>query len=184
MENFPQEFLRHAHAFKQSAWVVADLEDAILRWVRTMGVGPFIVFDNPQFDALFYRGAPASLSMRGAVAQAGDMQIELIEQMCANPSVYRDTVPAGASGFHHMAVHVENFDAELASYERAGIKAAAQGSFGELRFAYMDTSAHLGFMIELIDVDAGTRAFYADVARLSRGWDGARPIRRTDDLHS
>ena len=40
--------------------------------------------------------------MSCAFAQAGPMQIELIEQHTDGPSVYRDMFPAGTGGFHHL----------------------------------------------------------------------------------
>ena len=55
----------------QHAWVVDDLEAAVERWATTMGIGPFFLRDHSDdlVDTM-YRGEPASLSMRRALAQA------------------------------------------------------------------------------------------------------------------
>jgi hypothetical protein len=174
--------LHKAKRFVQTAWIVSDLHSAVARWVETTGVGPFVVFDNPQFDELTYRDRPAKIQMRGAIAQAGNMQVELIEQKCENPSACRDTVPKGRTGFHHMAAFATDFDREIGQYEAAGIAIATRGRFGALRFAYVDTSKELGFMIELLDVDAATTDVYAKVARLAENWDGSEPMRSAHDL--
>jgi hypothetical protein len=174
--------LGKSRKFVQLAWIVPDLESAVARWAKTTGVGPFVMFANPQFDALTYRGKPATIRMRGAVAQAGDMQIELIEQRCQSRSAYRDTVPAGGTGFHHMAALATDFDQEIKQFEAAGVAIAAQGRFGALRFAYVDTSEILGFMIELLDVDDATREVYAKISRLALDWDGTRPLRSSHEL--
>ena len=42
----------------QSAWVVRNIEQACLKWVEEMGVGPFFVseFDMDVFSFIEYRG--------------------------------------------------------------------------------------------------------------------------------
>ena len=52
--------------------------------------------------ACTYRGAESKLDLQVAVAQAGPVQIELIEQFCDRPSVYRDLFGTGESGFHQI----------------------------------------------------------------------------------
>ena len=42
-----------------------------------------------------YRGTASGVDMQVAVAQAGPVQIELIQQHCDRPSVYRDLVEHG-----------------------------------------------------------------------------------------
>ena len=44
----------------QNAWVVADLDAAMNKWVNELGVGPFFVTEySSQFSNLPYRGNPA-----------------------------------------------------------------------------------------------------------------------------
>jgi hypothetical protein len=87
----------------QNAWVVDDLNAAMGRWVDEMGVGPFFVAEHgPQLTELQYRGQPSELSMRVALAQAGPVQIELIQPTTNNACAYRDSVPPGTVGFHHV----------------------------------------------------------------------------------
>ena len=52
--------------------------------------------------------------MKTALAQAGDMQIELIQPTGNSPSAYRDTVPMGRSGFHHIVRSVFDTVADAA----------------------------------------------------------------------
>ena len=77
----------------QSAFVVENLEAACHQWSNNFGIGPFFIKDYRPgtFDQVIYRGAPADLSMRVALAQAGTIQIELIEPG-QGPSAYRDMV--------------------------------------------------------------------------------------------
>ena len=67
----------------QNAWVVDDLETACNAWVTELGVGPFFIteYAPSAFDSVTYRGAPSELAMRIGIAQAGPLQIELIQPL-------------------------------------------------------------------------------------------------------
>jgi len=172
----------HSTRFFQAAWVVNDLEEAAERWARTFGVGPFYLFDGITLDNLRYRGAPAEMDFSAALAQAGDLQIELIRQGCDRPSAYRDLYAPGEQGFHHVGVLAEDFDAEVAAYRNQGFAAAAEGAVGPMRFTYIDTSPMTGFMIEVMEANEPFQQAFAEIARSSQGWDGNRPIRSQADL--
>ena len=87
----------------QNAWVVDDVEAACMKWVNEMGVGPFFVTEyTDQISDITYRGEPADLSMFVAIAQAGPVQIELIQPTVAR-CAYRDSVPPGTVGFNTCA---------------------------------------------------------------------------------
>ena len=74
----------------QNGWVVDDLFAAIKKWTDFYGVGPFWVSEQVVPDDVLYRGEPAHLDMKVALAQAGNVQIELIQQNSDGPSAYRD----------------------------------------------------------------------------------------------
>ena len=67
-------------------------------------------------------------------------------------------------------------------YERAlalGYRVGHEGQIGgeQGRFAYFDTEAHPGTVIEISDISGGKRAFFERVRQAARDWDGSRPIR-------
>lgn len=161
----------------QNAFVVADIEAAMMRWVDTMGVGPW--FHNPdvRVEDPRYRGRPTEFGFTGAVAQAGDVQVELIQPLDEHPSCYRDLYPDGTEGFHHVAVFADDFDAEIARYQHLGFEVAFSGVSRGMRFGYVDTSAVLGFMVEVLEDVPAIRDRFAAVAEASRTWDGSDPIR-------
>ena len=47
-----------------------------------------------------------------------------------------------------------------------------------MRFAYIDTDAHPGAIIELIETGPAVQAFFAMVRKAAEHWDGTRPLRR------
>lgn len=154
----------------QHAWVVPDLDAAIHHWHRTLGVGPFLVNRNLQISEPLYRGRPRAVAFSTAVAQSGSIQIELVEQHDDLPSAFRDTVPIGRTAFHHVAIVAPDFDEALRSY--AGVDIASQGSFGDIRFVYLDTSATLGAMLEILEDRPGIRAFFGAIRKANERWDG------------
>jgi len=160
------------HRIVQFAWVVPNLEVAARAWHKLQGVGPFLVNRNLALTDPHHRGRPAVTAFSTAVAQSGDVQIELVEQHDDTPSAYRDTVRPGATAFHHVAIIAADYDAALAHYTDRGHAVAAHGWFGEMRYCYVDTVAALGHMIEIVEDKPGIRAFFAAVRKAAERWDG------------
>ncbi len=162
----------------QNAFVVDDLEQAIAHWTQVMRVGPFFRFDHIGFRNLMFRGQPAPpIDLTVAIAYWGDLQIELIRQHDASPSIYREFALARGAGLHHMGVMSNALDADLAELALLGVKPVLQGSAAGMRFAYVETDHHPGGMIELIDASAGARAFFAQMRAAALEWDGREPVR-------
>ncbi len=164
----------------QSAWVVDDVYEAAQLWVAKTGVGPFFVMDYQEGALLdtFYRGRSSPVTMKTALAQAGKMQSELIQPTGDQPSAYRDTVPPGRSGFHHIALWSDDVAADTASYVEEGFEVAARGNAGGIvQFSYIDTSSVFGHMIELVENNAVIQGVFETVAAAARGWDGTDPVR-------
>jgi hypothetical protein len=163
----------------QNAFIVDDIEAAAMRWIGATGIGPFLHVPHVVLEEYTYRGEKHSgLDFSVMLAQSGGVQIELIEQHCDNPSAYRDTIAKGKTGFHHMGIYVADYDAAYSSYADKGFVAAVDGTFGNMRFSYIDTSAAIGCMIELIEEDPDQTDFFKRIAAAAEGWDGVTdPIR-------
>ena len=162
----------------QLAYVVSDLEAAVQRWLGSVACGPFLVRRHLTITDGLYRGGPSTVDFSMAVAQAGPVQIELIEQHDDGPSCYRDLVPAGKDGFHHVAMITPDFDAEVRRYLNQGFVVASSGLFGDTRFAYVDTSPAVGHMVELLAETPSIRAYFDSVRRKAERWDGVTdPVR-------
>ena len=81
----------------QLGFVVPDLERAMEHWTGTVGVGPFFVMSHIKFAEAIYRGAPTDADISVAVAQWGEVQVELIQQFNESPSIYSH-FPGRAAG--------------------------------------------------------------------------------------
>jgi hypothetical protein len=165
------------HKILQVAYVVNDIEKAARHWAKTFGVGPFYLLKSPEVGNPIYRGRAGKVNFSAALAQAGDIHIELIEQHCDSPSCYRDLIPKGSEGFHHVAVIVDDYDKEVARYESIGCPVAASGEFGPLRFCYIDTSATMHGMVEVLEDLPFIRNYFARIQKASENWNGADLIR-------
>jgi hypothetical protein len=162
----------------QASWVVDDIERSVEAWVRTTGIGPFYLLTHIPVEETRYRGEPATIDFSVAIAQAGDLQIELVSQQSSGPSAYRDLIAAGKSGFHHFALYCMDYDADFESYVAQGFRPAFEGKFAGKRFCYVDTSAAIGCMVELVEDSPVQREFFGKIADAARNWDGRHPIRR------
>jgi catechol 2,3-dioxygenase-like lactoylglutathione lyase family enzyme len=174
-------------SIRQIAFVVHDVDAALRYWTETLGVGPFFVLRNVAPATFRYRGqpsAPPRLSL--ALANSGDVQIELIQQHDDRPSAYRDFLASGREGFHHVSSWVTGaeYDTIVARVRAAGTPIAHEGTTrGDSgRFAYFATDSMPGGMFyEVADVlEPGGLALMQMVADAARTWDGTDPVR---ELH-
>ncbi|MEO6030033.1 MAG: VOC family protein [Candidatus Binatia bacterium] len=163
----------------QNGYVVHDIQAAMRHWVEVMGVGPWFYFEKVPVDYFRHRGQDSALDMSVALANSGDLQIELIQQRNDAPSMYREFLAAGREGLQHVAYWSTEYQAV---YDRAlslGYRVGQEGQIGgeQGRFAYFDTESHPGTVIELSDVSGPKGAFFQLVKEASVDWDGSQPIR-------
>ncbi len=166
-------------AIRQNGYVVRDIEAALRHWTEVLEVGPFYYFDRVPIERFCYRGEPSPLEVSIALANSGDLQIELIQPRNDAPSMYRDFLAAGREGLQHVAYWTEAMDEALARVAKAGHRIAQSGEIGgpDGRFVYLDTETHPGTVIELSEMNGSKGRFFARLADLARDWDGRDPVR-------
>jgi len=172
---------------RQLGFVVHDLDLALEYWTKTLGVGPFFTIRKITPEQWRYREQPSPAACVSlALANSGDVQIEIIQQHDDHPSVGRDFLASGRQGFNHVSswrTRAE-YDATMARMQ-AGVTAVIHegvvpGS-GE-RFAYLATdSGPGGFLFEPADVMDTCHPLMQMAANAARDWDGRHPI---CDLHA
>jgi len=167
-------------AIRQNGYVVRDVRAAMEYWVNAIGVGPWFYFDRVKIDYFRYRGEPSDIEMSIALANSGDLQIELIQQRNDAPSMYKDFLDRGREGLQHVAYWTKDYQAV---YDRAlsrGYRVGHEGQIGgeQGRFAYFDTEFHPGTVIELSDISGPKGWFFENVVKqASVDWDGSDPVR-------
>ena len=163
----------------QMAYVVPDIRAAVDHWARTTGAGPFFLFENFQFIDPVYLGRPGAPTASLALGYSGDLNIELIEQHDAAPSVYRELIDSDAYGFHHVARLTRDIDGSIAAAEAEGAPCVFRATFEPAtRLAYCDTRARLGCYMEFVEYTEAAEAILAQLRQAARDWDGHDPLRR------
>jgi Glyoxalase/Bleomycin resistance protein/Dioxygenase superfamily len=162
----------------QMAYVVEDIHRAMNEWVDQLKVGPWFLLDHFTGVEASYRGKPSEADVAIAMSFAGHMMIELIQSNNNAPSVYRETIQKSGYGFHHWGMGSKDFDRDVAAFQKGGAELAffARVPSGG-RVAYMDTTAQLPGMVELIELGADFEPMFTGFYRASLGWDGQDPIR-------
>jgi hypothetical protein len=164
--------------FMQFAWVVPDVRAAAAEWTRSAGVGPFFLFEHVSWDDPVYRGKPwETIDITAAIAQAGNVQIELISQNAERPSMFRDVVAAGRSGLHHVALYCSDYDATLDAYKQAGADVVFSGLMMGFPVCWVEPKPSLGFMVELITANPVADAVFGQFRAAAENWDGRNPLR-------
>lgn len=165
----------------QMGYVVRDIHAAMDAWVAH-GVGPWFYFEKIETDYFRYRGADSPMQMSAAIANSGDMQIELIQQRNDAPSLYMDFVNSGREGFQHISYWTTDYQALYDSALNHGYVIGHEGSIGgeQGRFAYLDKPGAdpSGTVIEISDISGPKGLFFAHVREVALAWDGSDPIRQ------
>jgi len=149
----------------QIAYSVADIEEGMRHYGELLHIGPWFLIGPFAPPKGMYRGAPTKMQVSLALAYAGELMIELIQQHDKEPSVFQETLKArGAHGFHHWAIGSRDFEKAAADYRSRGYEEAfsdtAPAPLG-CRVIYFDTGRDLPGMLEVIEINAGAEeAFY------------------------
>ncbi|XVQ14133.1 VOC family protein [Spirillospora sp. CA-255316] len=173
---FDQAWPEGEYRFFQLGFLVDDLLGAASTWARVFGVGPFHVLPVVDQHAT-YCGRENTVTLQVAVAQAGPVQIELVQQHCDRPSIFREWHRGRVSGLHQLCTVTQDYDGRKAHYERLGYELAAESENGSFRVAYFDTAADFGFFTEVVEQRPGFLARLHDISRTCAAWDGTDPVR-------
>jgi hypothetical protein len=165
---------------RQIGYVVGDLEQALAEWIA-LGVGPWFVV-REYVQQVTYRGEPCEITISIALANSGDLQVELIHQHGETPSIFTEFLDSGREGLHQLTWWPDDFDAAVAAAEAAGWPVVwSGGDETTTRFAYVEPPAGgpatVYELMELTDVTRGMGTFVRDAAT---NWDGTDPIRNVD----
>jgi hypothetical protein len=166
-------------AVRQNGYVVRDIRAAMDHWVG-IGVGPWFYIDRVKTDYFRHRGADSPVEMSIALANSGDLQLELIQQRNDAPSLYKEFRDAGHEGLQHVAYWTSDYQALYDKALAAGLRVGHEGQIGgeQGRFAYFDPPApHPGLVIEISDISGGKGRFFEHIRQAALSWDGANPIR-------
>lgn len=164
--------------FRQIGIVVRDIDAAMKHWVEVCGIGPWFYVDQLPLTEFGYRGERHDdIHISIALANSGDVQLELIQQRCDTPSMYRDFVAAGHEGMQHWSSWPKDYDARLTYAVSNGYEIGQQGDSVRGRFVYLWNEGHPGTVIEMADMTPERESIFNAIRDAAVGWDGDDPIR-------
>jgi hypothetical protein len=146
-------------AIVQIAVVVADLEAYAARTTALAGAGPWRVYDfGPGRIANYLlHGAPATGRTLLALNDARP-QIELLQPL-GGTSPHQEWLDEHGEGMHHVAAVVPSVDETVEHAATHGIAVISSGEGfgvdGSGKFAYLDTQAALGMIVEVFEPPTG-----------------------------
>ena len=168
-------------SMRQVGIVVRDIEAAMTHWVEVCGVGPWFYADKFTVSAFSYRGKRYDdLHASIALANSGGVQLELIQQRCETPSLYRDFLAAGHEGMQHWSSWPVEYDAHLRRALANGYTIGQEGDSPRGRFVYFEhpSLGQPGTIVEMADATPARMRIFEAVRAAADGWDGSDPIRR------
>lgn len=163
----------------QTAFVVEDIRASIAHFQRDCAAGPFFLLEHFLTDGQVYRGSQSSADVAIAMGFAGHMQIELIQPLDDNPSVYRETIDQRGYGFHHFGIACEDVDGAMPAYLARGYQLAFKAAVptgGSVAYLEGGDAAAPGFL-ELIPATAGMDTHFTAMWQAAQDWDGQDAVR-------
>lgn len=161
----PYAYIAAGH--HQIAFVVKDLAAAERFFTEQMGVPRFFRFNDVQVHEAVYRGGPGDFHMHLALGYAGDSQIELIQHLSGR-SIYKEFLDKRGEGLHHLGFIVPDHEKVIVDFTANGFPVIQSGRIGNnpgVRFAYFDTEAAIGAIMESIVLDDDTRRLFDRIKR-------------------
>ena len=167
--------------FFQLAYVVDDIDRGTDEMTRLYGIDRFRVSREVAIQT-----ADGSAQLHFALAFVGALQIELIQPAGGADGAYRSALSSRstAAQLHHVGHLIRserNWRAAQRAIGQSGLSVPVSGTFAHanialMHYAYVDTRASLGHLLEFMYQTTAGRALFADVPRF-----GARS--RTSAAH-
>lgn len=159
----PYAYIAAGH--HQIAFVVKDLPAAERFFTEKMGVSQFFRFNDVEVHEARYRDQPGDFHIHIAIGYAGNSQIELIQHL-SGKSVYKEFLDKKGEGLHHLGFIVPDHEKIIADFAANGFPVIQSGRIGNnpgVKFAYFDTEAAIGTLMESIVLDEQNRKLFEKI---------------------
>jgi hypothetical protein len=146
-------------AIVQIAVVVRDLEACAGRQSKLLGNGPWRIYElgRDRIERYEHRGLPATGRTLLALNDA-QPQVELLQPLSGR-SIHQEWLDDNGEGLHHVGAIVESVDnvVAVAAKDHIGVLSSGEGfgPDGSGKFAYLDTQAVLGLILEVMEPPTG-----------------------------
>ena len=162
---------------RQMGYVVKDIDAAMRHWIEVCQVGPWFYVDKLVVNDFTYKGQPGDPHLSIALANSGDVQLELIQQRDNSPTLYQDFLNAGNEGLQNFSTWPENYEEIYRKALAAGYTVGQEAGSPRGPFVYFEQEGHPGTVIEMAEMTEGRRRIFDGVREAAVDWDGSDPIR-------
>jgi catechol 2,3-dioxygenase-like lactoylglutathione lyase family enzyme len=134
--------------------IVKDAAATARHYAEVFGIPvPQVVeIANDSFARTVYRGKSSGATGRAAFFDLGPVQMELIEPVGA-PSTWEEFLRTKGEGIHHIAFKVQEMPAAVEFLKNKGMECVQDGGWDGGQYAYIDSGAQLGTILELLHFD-------------------------------
>ncbi len=138
----------------QVGWVVKDL-DTVVRYWQGLGLRNIRRADAPERRQVVYRGKRASITLKTASGQIGEVEVEWVQPV-RGTSAYNEFLAYHGDGVQHLAFAAgspERMDEQVAYFQARGVGVLEEGTWPDRgRFVDFDTAPEGGGLtIELLE---------------------------------
>lgn len=164
---------------QQAGYIVRDIDSRMKFLSEKVGIGPWFVSRNVRLPVCIYRGKPIELEMHAALANSGNLQIELIQQISPAPSIYTEWLDRYEDGspLQHVSSWEEDFDGAVARAREHGWVMIQEGRSAYGPFAYMEHPEDPELVFEITRKGPERRSVFEQIAQAALDWNGSEPIR-------
>ena len=135
----------------QIAMVVKSVDETVRTYYDIYGIGPWSIFEfNPvNVEEMKIDGKRVDYKMRIALANIGDIRVELIEPL-DDKTIYASFLNEHGEGLHHIAYEVNDYDKVKNFFNDKGIYALQEGKWlGVHQYTYFDSEQDLKHLAEI-----------------------------------
>jgi methylmalonyl-CoA/ethylmalonyl-CoA epimerase len=134
--------------------IVKDIETKARAWADVLGlpVPEIQITDTVELTHAEYQGEPTPARAKLAFFHLGPVDLELIEPI-GGPSTWKDQLDQHGESLHHLAFVINGMKEKVAYLDTKGIPLVQRGEYTGGRYAYVDGTAQLGAVLELLEND-------------------------------
>jgi methylmalonyl-CoA/ethylmalonyl-CoA epimerase len=134
--------------------IVQDIESHARAWADILGLPMPEIQLTGTVDVAEtkYEGRPTPARAKLAFFHLGQVDVELIEPI-GEPSTWKDQLDRHGDSLHHIAFHIKGMKEKLAYLDSKGVRLIQRGEYTGGRYAYVDSVAQLGTILELLEND-------------------------------
>jgi methylmalonyl-CoA/ethylmalonyl-CoA epimerase len=132
--------------------VVKDIEKTSRAYADFLGVDvpEWFLTDTVEKAHTVFKDRLTEARAKLSFFQLKNITIELIEPV-GGPSTWKEFLDRNGEGVHHIAFEIKGMEENIIRLQRKGMSLLQRGDYEGGRYSYIDGSAQLGVILELLE---------------------------------